>query len=111
MIAPPPTADVYCVMIRWPAMESVPVPCEYATIPGSPLVVGMLDQYAHGRLGLQIGLSWLIVAVASCGLMESISKVPALSTESRRVITTVSFTALRVSVSTSWNASLPLSFG
>ena len=50
-------------------------------------------------------------AVASCGLMESISKVPGARMESRRVIRTESFAALRVSESTSRKASLPFRLG
>src|SRR2546427_999098 len=110
MMAPPPTADAYCLMINCPETESVAVPCEYATIPGTLMSVGVLDQAAQGRFGLQYG-SIVPDTVASCGLMESISKVPGPSMESRRAIRTSSCAALRVSVSTSSNPSLPFSLG
>src|SRR5882724_5703800 len=108
MIAPPPAAGAYRVMLRSPATESVGVlPCEYVTIAGIVGSEGMLAQSAHGRFGLQMGLNALIVVVASCGLMESISKRRAPSTESGTVMITRSVTALVGRVSESRKAGLP----
>src|SRR5947208_14489610 len=92
MMAPPPTAaEPYCVMISCPETESSPVPCENATIARRLTSLGTLDQKAHGSLGLQNGLSWLMGDVASAGLMESSSNVPVARMESRRGAATVSW--------------------
>ncbi|PYP42583.1 MAG: hypothetical protein DMD42_11830 [Gemmatimonadetes bacterium] len=71
-----------------------------------------LPKNAHGRVGLQTGLTELIVLVASCGLMESISNVPGTCTGSREsgsvIITRSSNEPAMASVSVNRNASLPL---